>query len=325
MRKSCLVQLILLVLVAVILGLSARRLFPSSSSRTTTQIVAESATKPAASSLTRKILALVAGGAVEPTLPPSPPQASGMDSLELLLSRPVILDIPRIEGLALDADYLFVSGYDPERQAAFVFQLAQDTRAIAQVRQIQAGGRYLIGGLAARDGILWTALVGSEPEGGSTVMGLSTASLEPLHQFVSPAAIAAVAPLPQGTLAGITETGEAVYVWNREGNEIAVVPLASGARYQDLEVINGSLVCAGLDSQGGVIDVLDSTTFSLLVRHRCQAAMPNGLPMTSGGLGYWDGIFFFLPTAGHWPHVLSYQLTDGALPDYVPPSVGVSH
>jgi len=127
-----------------------------------------------------------------------------------------------------------------------------------------------------------------------------------------------VAQGENGHLYGLNDDSTMVFEWTAQGGEVRRTPNATGARYQDMDVVRGSLVCTGADPNGGVIDILDPASLTLLVRHRCHARTPNGHLITSKGFAFAEGTFYFLPADGEFPMLMSYTLDDVTLADYVP-------
>ena len=317
MRKSCLVQLILLVLVVLVVALGARRFLGDRRDDAGTASAVPETVEESGQSFTGRIGALVMQRPTSAPTDATPPEPSGIEGLALQISRPLVLDIARIQGLAIDERFVYVSGFDPGERTAFVFQMGRDTGTIAQVRQVTQGGRFQVGGAHCHEGQVWAPIAGESEQAGSIILALDTSTLAPAIRFEVRDYIAAVAHL-DGSVFGVNDDSTIMYQWDVEGREQRRVALATGARYQDMETANGSLVCAGVSPQGGVLDILDPESLSLLTRHMCSARARNGQLVTSRGFAYWEGAFFFMPTAGDWPHLVSYALQGTTLQDYIP-------
>ena len=119
-------------------------------------------------------------------------------------------------------------------------------------------------------------------------------------------------------LYGVSTDATLFYEWSFDGRELRRVPNASGAKYQDLEIVRNSLVCTGEDRNGGVLDIVDLGSLSLLVRHRIGARSPGQRWISSRGFAFADGEFHFLPDDGARPVLFTYGLDSVTLESYVP-------
>ncbi|MBM3187741.1 MAG: hypothetical protein FJZ90_03360 [Chloroflexi bacterium] len=327
MRKSCLAELVVLALLAIIVGSVIRRALvpatPTMPPGQVTAVVVSSAEGSTTPPRGLSLRSLIAGAATEPEATPTPALAdealpTGIEGLALRISQPLMLAAPEVTGLAMTERFLYVAGHNPETQNALLFQLDRETKTIRQVRTIAHGSQHVSGGLHAGGGYIWGCLRGMDASEGTIVLALDETYLEVRQQFTVPERLAAVAWVDQGRICGVDASGAWMYCWSPDGREMTRASLGSGARYGDMEVIGGSLVCAGYDEFGGVLDVYDPNSLTLLVRHRGAARSQGGDWVTGRGFAYWDGLFYFLPDGGSLPMLLSYALDGVPLQDYVP-------
>jgi hypothetical protein len=292
---------------------------------------------PASTTAATKDSALVAGSpaatgqkaaaaaAKSPSVTPTPPQPTGSSQgLALRSSRALLFDIAQVQGLAVTPRFFYVAASDPVKRTAFVYQVRRDTLAVTQIRALQRGARYHIGGVQIGGGLLWTVLTaedradGLHPSEPSVILGLDLQYLDTKRSFEVPDPIRAVAMGDDSYLYGVNTNATFFYEWSLDGRELRRVPNASGAKYQDLEMVRNSLVCAGEDKNGGVLDVVDPGSLSLLVRHRIGARSPGQRWISSRGFAFADGEFYFLPDDGARPALLTYGLDGVPLENYVP-------
>ena len=333
MRKSFLVLFVLFVVVVLVLALSLQRFVLNRGAPDQTE--ASSSSPPVekiedTGDTTMRGLSdsatVAQAGQESPSARPSAvgvptPGFKGIDGLALRLSRPLMLDAPSIHGLAMTDRFIYVSAFEPEHQAALLFQLHRDEHTVAQVRNLGQGGSYAPGGIDAGDRYLWMPLAEAAGLGFSLILGVDTESLQVAQSFTVMNYVVAVAEGPNGHIYGLNGNSTAVFEWATDGRELRRKSIATGARYQDAEIVGNSLVCAGIDSTGGVIDVIELGSFSLLSRHRCHARDLEGQIVTGKGFAIADGIFYFLPGEGHFPMLMSYVLDGTTLEEYIP-SVG---
>jgi hypothetical protein len=250
----------------------------------------------------------------------STPAELEMPGLSLLLSRPLMFPLPRLRGLAAGARFLYLSVYDTTRRAGFVYQVDKKSYAITQMRDLANNQHMQPGGMHLGKSLLWVPLTGEATDPNSTILGVDPITLEIRVSMSVPVRVGAVAEAENGLLYGFTDDGANLIEWSQDGRELRRKSADFlAAFYQDMEVIGGSLVCAGTGPEGGVIDVIDPSQLSLLRHYPCPAKSGSGQYVTGRGFAYSEGMFLFAPDEGNRPHILSYSLEPGLkLPDYIP-------
>ena len=119
------------------------------------------------------------------------PQFVGIEGLSLRTCQPLMLKVPRIQGLALTDQFYYVSASDPRGRVAFLFQLDRDRRTVSRMRDVTQEGRFELGGIDAGTRFLWVPVAGS---GRSTIiLGLDLEHLEVQQRFKVDDYIAAIA------------------------------------------------------------------------------------------------------------------------------------
>ncbi len=331
MRKSCIVQLVIFVVILVVLALSVRRNITGTEAA---QPAAGLAAAPAPPTAVAQAAAPESHlGAFKAKLFAQPQQNqeaqpmaavplptmpnTGIEGLTLRLSQPLMLKASRARGLAANERFLYAATYDPTLQSATIYQLHRASGTVAQVRNIQRDGKFVLGGIHA-GAMLWAPLASGDKDGPTLILGINPQSLEIERSFEAPDYIAAVAQSADGRVYGVNDGSAFFYEWSADGQLLRQVANASGASYQDMEVVLGSLVCAGLDRDGGVLDVIDPRSLSLLARHRCNTRLSDESFVTHKGFAYADELFYFLPEDGDLPKVLVYALDGQVLDRYVP-------
>jgi hypothetical protein len=318
--KSCLLQFVFFVILMVVLAASVRRCL------TTREGAQPQASAPTVSASLPSVLALLSRGSGDATVAPvatatPDPDRVGIEGLGLPAMRPLLFDIPRVRGIEVADNVLYVASYDAGKKVGMLYQVSQESYTIVQVRTYAEDGFYRLGGLHLGSQLLWTALSADDAGRGSLIVGLDPQQLHIVERFAVPAPIRAVAQAEDGTLIGAGEDGATLYAWGADGALLRQQADSVDVSYEDMDVIRGSLVCAGKgegDGNVGVIDVLDPASLTLLARHRVYAKSPAGQTVTGRSFGYYEGRFYLLPDQGEFPMVMVYRLEGVPLEDYVP-------
>lgn len=317
--KSCLVQLVLFILLMIVLAALVQRCLVRR------QLAGPETHRTAPTVALPNLGALLGGKVAEVTPLPAPsvtpdPARVGIEGLGLPTMRPLLFDIPRVRGLEAVGDVLYVSSYDAEKGIGLLYQVSQESYTIAQVRTYAEDGFYRLGGLHWADGLLWTALSADQSEKGSRLVGIEPQHLEIRRRIAVTDTIRAVALGDGAILVGANEAGDALYAWRLDGTLLRQRADPVDVSYKDMDVIRGSVVCAGKGEgdDRGVLDVLDPTSLTLLARYRVYARSSAGQLVSGRSMGYDAERFYFLPDQGKFPMVIVYPLGEVSLEDYVP-------
>ena len=248
------------------------------------------------------------------------PVLKGLEGLALRLSRPLMFNISEVRGLAATAEFLYVASADPEKRLGLLSQVHRDTYTTAQLRVLKEGNRYRLGGIHIGPDGLWAPLAGGDQEGSTVILLINPRSLEEERSFEVGDRIRAVAQTADGHIYGVNEGATLFYEWDAAGRQLRQIPNMTATSYYDMEVVRGSLVCAGeaRDLGVGVVDVIEPGPFIIVARHHCYVRSTSHNWVTQGGFAFAEGVFFFLPDEGKMPLVMTYVLDGGTLEQYVP-------
>ena len=340
MSKSYIVLIILLSLIVVATAMSLQRC-----TRTETEEARENADAPSvalpigiasnsASSEARGMVANTASERAQAAQPgPAVVQYGHIEGLRLRLNQPVTASSEVVRGLTVDHDVVYLATTVPDGGMATLYRLRRDLLTVLQKRDLQQGAHDLIGGLHLSGGTLWVPVAdgaySASGRGTSRIMALDPQSLETRQGFVVEDQIALVVQAPSGHLIGFNDEGTRAYEWTVNGQEVRRRPLTTGAVYRDAEVVGGNLVCAGVDENGGVLDVLDPDSLTLVARHRSVEAgqIDSHLTeygfgvaprLTSGIIGGQEPLFYFAVPGLHTPMLLSYVIEDMPVDQWLP-------
>lgn len=330
-NKTCMVQLSLFALVVVVLAFSIKK-FTSSRNVGEMQAlatVAASEAPPAPpTGATLPAFGLHAQAANPGVATPSPlptptptatPSCRGIEGLSLVLARPLLtFEADEIvQGFAVDPQFQYVCVRGGERRETFIFKYHRHDGSIAQVRQLPHEADHAVEALWAGADVLWVSLCHLTEDRG-VMVAVDRDDLDIRRALPVTERIVALAQGVDGHVYGVSDEAAVFYTWSREGVLLRRWSVGGGARYVDMDVVRGALVCVGTDAEGGVIDVIDPGTTSLLSRHRYCVPMPGHGQAQFSGLGYADETFYLLTRKADVPLVMSYELADIPLSLYVP-------
>lgn len=241
-----------------------------------------------------------------------------VEGLRFSMSRSLSGILGQVRGLAVDDRYLYVTLFNPVQGRGFLMQSLREGPDTPHLREMGPEG-YIPGGPHLGADYLWVPLMPLSDQGGSRIAALDRETLQEMSAFETEGRIRAVVEATPGRLFGISEDSDRFYEWDSTGREIRRVPNASGGRYHDLEWVQGSLVCAGLDATGGLLDVIDPQSMTLLVRYRCNVRLGRDRWLTDGGFGVYDDTFYFMTEGTDSSLVLmTYLPAEGSIRELVP-------
>ncbi len=312
MRRSCLVGLILVAAVLLAASFWLRQYLAPGPSTAKTPLPGATAAGPEASA--PELL---------PTLPP--PTAvvlpedlvyeERIEGLYLEALQPLASVPLGIRGLAAADGLLYATAYDAGAQSAWLHELDRGSATVLRSLALYEQGAGEPCGVQAAGQLLWTCVNTSE---GALILAVDRDAWAAAVWAPLTDTLRAIAQTPDGALVGMDAQGRRFYRWGPDGALQRVGTNATGALYTDCELVRGSLVCAGTEEGGAVLDVLDPESLSLLVRHRATTRTEWGTWVAGNGLAYAGDWFLLAPAGGEFPLVWSYRLAGGALADFVP-------
>jgi hypothetical protein len=254
-----------------------------------------------------------------------------IDGLRLRLSQPVTAESETVRGLAVGDDAVYIATTVTDGTTGMLYRLQRDLLTVVQKRDLSQDAHTLVGGLHLSGDTLWAPVADgavSSPSRGSThILALDPHSLETRQGFVVEDQIAFVVQAPNGHLVGFNDEGTQAYKWTTNGQEIQRQPLTTGAIYRDAEIVGENLVSTGVDRQGGVLDVIDLDSLTIIARHRCEGANQSRAHLTEHGFGVapelryagyeGEALFYFAVPGTHAPMLLSYELQDMPLDQWL--------
>ncbi len=311
MRKSCLAQLVILVVIVAVLSLALSRTVRraletgqvAESGPTTTSPV-QQPTLPIGGAQ-----ASGAGGSAPGTVEPSP--------FVLVSSRPVMLDDCLPAGLALTARDLYLACERTDGQGGYVARASRDDYAVVARQQVASAGADLGGMADGPDGV-WLALRHAAAPGRTDLLQLAPDTLTTISTVTVPAAVVSVAVAGDGAIYTSSCTPSMLVRWSAGGALSATAETPDDACYTDIELLRGKLVGVAVVHGEGVLDVIDPQSLTLLARHTIEIVSARGNPLAANALATDGDVLVFAPDPQTPPTIMTYRPREGGLADFVP-------
>lgn len=241
-----------------------------------------------------------------------------VDGLRFVTSSTMTMPAGEVRGLAANSDTLYIALFNATDGQAYLVQSPIERPSVAQMRGVGPEG-YMPGGLHMGSTMLWVPLMANSEPGPSMIVGMDPRYLADDHSFQVNDRIRAVAESDSGTIFGFNADSSLLYEWKANGDELRRFQNKSGATYHDLEWARGSLVCAGYDALGGLVDVIDPQSMTMLVRYRVNMRISAEGSLTSGGFALvGDMLYFVLDGPDGSPVLMAYKPNSDSITDFVP-------
>ncbi len=202
-----------------------------------------------------------------------------------------------VQGLEIDADAIYVTSLNKKTHRGYVHKF---TRAGDPVRTVDVtdGPRDHPGGISLDGDTLWVPIAESRAGGTARIVQYDKHTLAPRASFPVADHIGAIAV--QGErLYGANYRTKSFYIWDRAGKPVAQPISPTQVHYQDMKMIGGEMVAAGLmpDGKSGAVDWLDPETFAPRQR-LALGKMENGLVWTQEGMTLQGSTLYLMPNDG---------------------------
>lgn len=221
-------------------------------------------------------------------------------ALDAFAAAPLTLegDVFHVQGLDLDSRSIFLTSVDMSDRRGLLHRFNRAGR-LTGLADLTDGARYHVGGMSLDGDLLWVPVAEYRPDSTSRIVAVDKHTLAVVSSFLVDDHIGAVTADGE-RIYGVNWNAERFYVWTREGRLIASTANTTRAAYQDLKIVNGTLVASGImpDHLTGTLDTLDPD--SLAPRHQLPVGRMDAGPLwTSEGMALHDGKLFLLPRDGH--------------------------
>lgn len=205
-------------------------------------------------------------------------------------------DVYHVQGVDVDQSFIYVSSVDTARRRALVHKFSRDGD-LKVVLDLTDGARYHAGGLSLDGGSLWIPVAEYRPGSTTRMVEVDKDTLAVKSSFLVGDHIGAVAADGE-RLHGGNWDAEELYSWDRTGRVLRQARNPARVAYQDLKIVDGSLVAAGLlrGGQTGAVDWLDPDTLER--RARLAVGRGDNGVWTREGMALRGGRLYLLPDDG---------------------------
>lgn len=207
---------------------------------------------------------------------------------------PLRARLHHVQGIDVEGDTLWVSSVSASAGKGYLsmFDLSSG-KLISQV-EVQDGRRIHPGGVALEGDSVWVPVAEYDRDGPTTVQRRDKRTLALLGAFTVEDHIGCIAAT-NGYLVGGNWDSRLLYRWSRSGRELSRLQNQRNTAYQDIKIVNGRLVAAGVVSrEEGAIEWLSMDDYSLI--SRIQVGKTNrGALYTREGMACRGGRIYLLP------------------------------
>lgn len=200
-----------------------------------------------------------------------------------------------VQGIDLEAGTLWVSSVEREASRGYLSRVDLGSGRIEARVEVQEGDRFHPGGISLDGDAVWVPVAEYRRGGKTSVQKRDKRSLALLSRFEVGDHVGCIAAGSEGLAGGNWDSAE-LFFWTRDGRQVRKALNPHGNRYQDLKLVGGRLVGAGLlpGADGGAIDWLDAGTLELL-RRVAAGKTDRGVALTHEGMALRGGRLYLLP------------------------------
>lgn len=221
--------------------------------------------------------------------------------MSILLAALTLLGVTAIEppshhvqGIDIEGTILWVTSVDRTTRAGYLarYDLASGRR-LTQVA-VHDGERFHPGGIQLDGAFIWVPVAEYRRASATWIQQRDKVTLALVAQFEVFDHIGCVA-VGGGVIWGGNWDSTHLYRWRLDGTLIDKRENPTGAKYQDIKIVDGQLVASGLGGPDkGAIDWLNPTTLAV-ARRIVTGVTDRGVPYTNEGMTVRGGSLYLLP------------------------------
>jgi len=202
-----------------------------------------------------------------------------------------------VQGIDTDGAHLWVTSVERAASKGFLQEFAVADGSLLRTIEVQEGGRYHPGGIAADEDSIWIPVAEYRKESSAVIQRRNKRTLALEFQFPVADHIGCLAVTPQFLIGGNWDSRD-FYVWDHQGKLVRKAPSTTANGYQDLKFRDGQLVASGL-LQGGqaAVDWLDISSLKL-IRRLPLGNTDRSAPLTREGMTLFENRLWLLPEDG---------------------------
>jgi hypothetical protein len=205
---------------------------------------------------------------------------------------PLDAALDHVQGIDTDGRLLWVSEVDRKARKGRLHEFDLATGRLTRSVDVTQGKQYHPGGIATDESSIWVPVAEYRAQSSSTILRLSKKDLSVLSEFGVADHIGAIA-VEGERLYGANWDAKLLYEW--PSGKTHANP--TGTRFQDMKVVGGELIAAGLREGGGAIEWLSLPDFRF-VRRNEVGRTDRGVVYTNEGMAIRDGKLYLLPEDG---------------------------
>jgi hypothetical protein len=215
-------------------------------------------------------------------------------TLTLLSVLPIQPPSHHVQGIDIDGGVLWVTAVDRASRTGFLSRYDLATgRRLASV-EVHDGERFHPGGIQIDGDSVWVPVAEYRRASSTWIQRRNKATLALVAQFDVADHIGCVA-VADGVIWGGNWDSTHLYRWRLDGTLIDKRVNPTGTKYQDIKIVDGQLVAAGLTGPGeGAIEWVDLTTLEV-ARRIVTGTTDRGVPYSNEGMTIRGGSLYLLP------------------------------
>lgn len=205
---------------------------------------------------------------------------------------PLHAQLDHVQGIDTDGSVLWVSEVDRRARKGRLHEFDLETGRLKRSVDVTLGNQYHPGGIASDGASVWVPVAEYRALSTSTVLRLSKQDLAVIWKFPVADHIGAIA-VDGEKLYGANWDARQIYEWPSGKSS----PNPTGTRFQDMKVVNGVLLGAGLRAGVGAIEWISLPGMELI--HRLTAGRTDrGVLFTNEGMTVRGQTLYLLPEDG---------------------------
>lgn len=223
--------------------------------------------------------------------------ASAIERARLLDVLPLDGELFHVQGMDLDARHIWVTSVDTHGHKGYIHQFDRRTGKFQRRLEITDGVRYHPGGMALHGKSIWVPVAEYKASSSAVLLEIDKQTLTIQRRIPVADHLGCVAVSGSDLVAGNWDS-RLLYVFDRQGRQVRVIPNPSPTRYQDMKFERGRLVGSGaLGLKAGAIDWFAWPSMRR-VDSRAAGATDRGIRYTEEGMALKGRDLYLVPEDG---------------------------
>lgn len=192
------------------------------------------------------------------------PFAHSIEGTRFQGTRPLTGELFHVQGLALGARRLWITSVDRRHRRGYLHEFDRASGRIVRRIELTDGARFHPGGISIDGDSIWVPVAELRPDSSSVLLEIDAATLHVRRRIRVADHLGCVA-VAQGRLIAGNWDSRLFYVADLSDlSRVHVVRNPSRTRFQDIKLIDGTLVASGAQSWwSGSVDMIDARTMTV--------------------------------------------------------------